>query len=175
MSADATMPISVVIERRASTNAWQDFLWRPIGVLPKAAEERGRLLASSDDWAHFHGGTLDLELFRGETEGYLTNLSQDLPVVFVVLCRHEEDEEPAGELAYVPFLVTVCPYEAMSYTQGGDNIVESVPMPPMVNAWVREFVMRHHVDVPFQKRKNKRHKDDYGGNQPHRVREEELR
>lgn len=168
MSADALMPVSVVIERRAATNPWQDYVWRPVGVLPRTDAERGRLLASGEGWEHFHGGSLDLELFRGETEGYLTNLSQDLPVVYVVLRRAEEGKE----LDYEPFLVTVCPYEAMGYTPGGDDIVEGVPMTPEVANWVREFVAIHHVDVPFLKRKNKRHQDDYGGKGPGQRREE---
>ena len=170
MAADAVMPLSVVIERRESKSAWQDFEWRPLGVLPKTDVARGQLLASGDGWSHIHGGTLDLELFRGETEGYLTNLSQDVPVVFVILRRNDEAEG----LDYQPFLVTVCPYEAMGYSTGGDDIVEGVPMPPEVMLLVREFVAAHHVDVPFQKRKNKRHEDDYGGKKPRRVREEEI-
>jgi hypothetical protein len=39
---------------------------------------------------------------------------------------------------------------------------------------VREFVAVHHVDVPFKKRKNKRHVDDYGGKVPRAAREEEF-
>jgi Protein of unknown function (DUF3305) len=171
MAADAVMPLSVVIERRDSKSAWQDFEWRPLGVLPKTGVARGQLLASGEGWNHIHGGALDLELFRGETEGYLTNLSQEVPVVFVVLRRKEDAEDG---LDYAPFLVTVCPYEAMGYTTGGDDIVEGVAMPPEVALWLREFVTAHHVDVPFLKRKNKRHQDDYGGNKPRRVREEEL-
>lgn len=170
MSADAVMPVSVVLERRASNSQWQDYVWRPIGVLPRTPAEPGRLLAAGEGFAHFHGGALDLELFRGETEGYLTNLTQDVPVVYVVLRRNEEAEG----LDYQPFLVTVCPYEAMGYTPSGDDIVEGVPMPPEVMAWLREFVALHHVDVPFKKRKNKRHEDDYGGRRPRPVREEEL-
>jgi Protein of unknown function (DUF3305) len=159
MPADAVMPLSVVIERRARKSRWQGDLWRPIGVLPRSDAELGRLLVSGEGWAQYHGGTLDLELFHGETEGYLTNLSQEPPVVFVVLRRNEE----AGRLDYAPFLVTACPYEAMGYAAGGDDIVEGVPMPPDVLVWVRDFVAAHHVDVPFKKRKNKPHKDDYGG------------
>jgi hypothetical protein len=162
MSADAVMPISVVIERRASTSQWLDHLWRPVGVLPRVASERGTLLAAGEGWAQYQAGTLDLELFRGETEGYLTNLSQDPPVVFVVLQRNEEGEG----LEFEPFLATVCPYEATGYTTGGDEIVEGVPMPPDIMAWVREFVALHHVDQPFVKRKNKRHQDDYSGKRP---------
>jgi len=163
MPADAAMPITVLIERRASDHAWQDHVWRPLGVLPRIAGEPGQVLASGEGWSHYYGGDLDLELYRGETEGYLTNLSQEVPVVFVVLRRNEESDG----LDYQPFLATVCPYEAMGYTSGGDDIVEGVPMPPPVTAWVREFVARHHVDVPFVKRKNKRHRDDEGGKRPH--------
>ncbi len=174
MAADAVMPLSVVIERRDSKSAWQDFEWRPLGVLPKTDIACGQVLASGEGWSHIHGGSHDLELFRGETEGYLTNLSQEVPVVFVILRRNDDAEGLNGGLAYEPFLVTVCPYEAMGYSTGGDDIVEGVAMPPEVALWLREFVTAHHVDVPFQKRKNKRHQDDYGGNKPRRVREEEL-
>jgi Protein of unknown function (DUF3305) len=162
MPADAVMPISVVIERRMSNSQWQDYLWRPVGILPRAASETGKLLAEGEGWSQFNGGTLDLELFHGETEGYLTNLSQDPPVIFIVLRRNEMDDN----LEFVPFLATACPYEAMGYTPDSDDIVEGVPMPPEVMEWVREFVALHHVDEPFKKRKNKRHQDDYGGKQP---------
>jgi Protein of unknown function (DUF3305) len=170
MPADAVMPISVVIERRAGRTAWQDHVWRPLGVVPRIAGERGRVLAAGEGWTHFYGGALDLELFRGETEGYLSNLSQPTPVVFVVLRR---SEAPAGAMEYEPFLATACPYEAMGYSGSGDDIVEGVPMPAEMMAWLRDFVTRHHVEVPFKKRKNKPHHDDYGGKQPHGAGEEE--
>lgn len=163
MPADAAMPITVLVERRASNHAWQDHVWRPLGVLPRIAGEPGQVLASGDDWAQFYGGDLDIELFRGETDGYRTNLSQATPVVYVVLRRNAEAET----LEFEPFLVTVCPYEAMGYSEGNDDIVEGVPMPPKVIEWLREFVALHHVDRPFVKRKNKRHQNDASGGRPH--------
>jgi Protein of unknown function (DUF3305) len=162
MPAEAVMAISVVLERRAAKSPWLDHVWRPVGVLPLPSSEPGKLLAEGEGWAQYLSGTLDLELFRGETEGYLTNLSQDQPAVFVVLRRNDEDDG----FEYLPFLATVCPYEAMGYTPGGDDIVEGVPMPPEVADWVRAFVAQHHVDEPFRKRKNRRHQDDYGGKRP---------
>jgi hypothetical protein len=148
MSADAMMPVSVVIERRKSDHPWQDHTWRPIGILPRAAPERWKLLAEGEGWAHFLAGTLKLELYRRETEGYLANLSQAQPVVYVVLRRGED----AGDMEVEPFHVTVCPHEASAYDKGGDDIVDGAPMPPEVLAWVAEFVDRYHVEVPFQKR-----------------------
>jgi hypothetical protein len=110
------------------------------------------MLTEGDGWTHFQAGTLTLELFRGETEGYLVNLTQVPPVVYVVLRRGEEADENEVE----PFHVTVCPYEAMGYVEGGDDVVEGVSMPPEVRAWVGEFVERYHVETPFIKRKNRR-------------------
>jgi Protein of unknown function (DUF3305) len=170
MKPDAVMPISVVVERRAGKTAWQDYVWRPLGVLPRIADECGRVLAAGEGWAHFYGGALDLELFRSDTEGYLTNLSQPVPVVYVVLRRNEDHD---GGMEYEPFLATVSSYEAMGYNIDGDETVEGVPMPIEVVAWLRDFVRRHHVDVPFKKRKRTPHEDDKGGRRPQRLREEE--
>jgi len=162
MPADATMVLSVVIERRAANSPWQDYVWHPVGVLPRVSGEVGKLLAEDEGWAQYLGGTLELELFRGETEGYLTNLSQTTPYIYVVLRRDDEDET----LEYKPFLITACPYEAMGYSDGNDDIVEGVPMLPAVADWVRAFVTAHHVDTPFIKRKNRRHVDNHGGMGP---------
>jgi hypothetical protein len=38
----------------------------------------------------------------------------------------------------------------------GDDLVEAVPMPEGLIAWVQAFVERHHVDQPFEKRKRNR-------------------
>jgi len=79
-------------------------------------------------------------------------LSQDPPVVYVVLRRGEDADENEVE----PFHATVCPYEAMGYVESGNEVVEGVAMPPEVRAWVGEFVERYHVDTPFIKRRNRR-------------------
>jgi len=162
MAADAVMPVGVMIERRKANHPWQDYDWLPIGVLAHVAPERWKLLAEGNGWAQYHAGTLNIELHRRETEGYLVNLSQDPPVVYIAL-RRSEDE--ASEMNIEPFHATVCPYEAMSFDEGGDEdeTVVGVPMPPEVLAWVGEFVERYHVDAPFKKRRNRRHDDEVGG------------
>ena len=107
MPADAVMPVSVVIERRRIDHPWQDHSWRPVGVLPHVAGEPWKPMVEGDGWAQFQAGSLQLALYRGETEGYLANLSQELPVVYVVLRRADETTEAEAEVE--PFLVTVCP------------------------------------------------------------------
>jgi hypothetical protein len=153
MAATDTLPLGVVLEGREMDNPWQDHCWRPIAVIPGAAQTgEWRVLRQGKGWVHHLAGTLDLDLFEKETDGYRANLSQPQPRVFVVLRPDDE-----GEWGVVPFLVTVCPYEAEGYVESGDEIVEGVPMPEDVIAWVQSFIDAHHVDVPFEKRKLKKH------------------
>ena len=146
------MAVGVVIERRDSDNRWVDYFWQPVAVITGAPplEEEGvwRLIREGEGWSQFHIGTLDLELHRGETEGYRANL-RSTPHIYVVLARGEEADEPE----VVPFLVTACPYEGESYTESGEEIVEGVPMPSEIQSWIEAFIDEHHVDQPFKKQK----------------------
>jgi hypothetical protein len=54
-----------------------------------------------------------------------------------------------------PLLITACPHEAQSYGGNGDDVVEAVSMPAVLEAWIRQFVERHHVEEAFVKRKQK--------------------
>ncbi len=82
------------------------------------------------------------------------------PRVFVVLRPDEEDE--AGH-DVIPFLVTVCPFEAQDYDDTDEEMVGGVPMPDEVIAWVQDFIDEHHVDVPFKKRKREPYDPRRGG------------
>ena len=100
------MPLGVVLERRESGNQWVDYDWSVASVLPGAAEiDEWVELRKGDDWVQYHAGTLPLEIFRTETEGYKYNLTLEQPSVYIVLREAEEEDEQD----IVPFLVTVCP------------------------------------------------------------------
>ena len=163
-----TLPLGIVVERRRIENPWQDFDWRAVTVIPGAAEldPEGdwRVLGEGEGWIHYHGGTLTLELFRRETEGYKFNLSHQPPRLFVVL-RSGEDADCDHDM--VPFLVTACPYEAQDYLDSGEELVDAVVMPPDVTAFVQAYINQHHVDEPFKKRKRKRHDpEEFGFGKP---------
>jgi hypothetical protein len=42
----------------------------------------------------------------------------------------------------------------------GDGLIELVPMPEGLIAWIRNFVTAHHVDEPFIKRRRDRQRVD---------------
>ncbi len=160
MAATETLSLGVIIERRELDNPWQDHCWLPVAVIPGVSSPIGKWkkLRHGEDWVHYHAGTLDLELFKKETDGYRVNLSQPQPRVFVVLRPDEE-----GDREFLPFHITACPYEAEGYGESGDEIVEGVPMPDIVIAWIQAFIDTYHVDVPFVKRKFKKHKSNEEG------------
>jgi len=155
VSARDAMPIGVVIERREIDSRWQQYTFSPVAVIPgapaMATTDEWRMLREGDGWTHYHAGTIELELHSSATAGYRKNLMNEAAYVFVVLTPGEEADEPD----LMPFLATACPDEAMDYFEDSEQIVEGVPMPPELVAWVKDFVDKHHVEVEFKKRKRK--------------------
>ncbi len=167
------MPLGVVIERRELDNPWQEYAWRPVALIPGAPEVvEWKQVNSGKGWIHYHAATLPLELHRKETEFYVYNLESRPPVIYVVLRQSEEDGEPEIE----PFAVTASPAESQDFVDAGDDIVEAVPMPEVVLAWVQAFCDVHHVPEPHYKRKRKRlDPDEVQFSAPGRRREGEGR
>jgi len=77
-----------------------------------------------------------------------------VPSLYVVM------REAAGDPPLEVVLVTASPYEAQDYTDSGEEIVEKVPMPHGLVAWVREFVEDFHQDEVFVKRRRDRTRVD---------------
>ncbi|MBI2585388.1 MAG: DUF3305 domain-containing protein [Rhodospirillales bacterium] len=145
------MTVGVVVERRDLDNKWVDHAWRAVAVIPGAPPvSEWRQTIAGDGWTQYHAATLDIEIFAKETDGYRANLQGHMPVVYVVLRPNEGTESP-HEVDV--FHVTVCAHEASLYAEMPDNIVDGVPMPPEIVAWVSDFFNKHHVEVPFVKRK----------------------
>jgi hypothetical protein len=147
-----SLPVGVVVERRRIDNPWQEFAWKPVEVIPGApACEEWRVLRRGEGWVHYLAATLPIELHKRATLPYRINLASEPPLVYVVL---RPAAEPGRE--FRPFLVTVDPTEAEALMTGGEAIVEGVPMPEGMAAWVQAFVDAHHVEEPFRKLPRKR-------------------
>ncbi|MCS6878326.1 MAG: DUF3305 domain-containing protein [Geminicoccaceae bacterium] len=152
-AARAVLELGIVVERRKGSTRWAEWIWRPVEVVPGVPASRTwRRLVEGDGWVRWLAGTLPLVLHRAETADYRVALSAEPPQLYVVLRANEDDPE----FPWKPFLLTASPFEAQVYAEPGDAIVEAVPMPEPVVAFVQEFVDRHHKDVPFLKRRRKR-------------------
>lgn len=147
--SDRSIPVGVVMRRTPGVTRWAAWAWKAVAVLPGAAPADWRELRREGDTVEFHAATRRLNLFAAETEAYLHGLEVRVPSIFVVL-RRSEGEHPLHVV-----LVTASPYEAQDYGDNGEDIVEKVPMPPGLMAWIREFVDDTHQHEEFVKRRRK--------------------
>ena len=151
-----SMALGVVIRRVPGVTRWARWSWQAVAVLPGAAEATWKELRRDGDAVEYHAATLPLTLYRTDTEAYLHGLSARIPAIYVVLRTAPEDSsDPLGVLT-----VTASPYEAQDYADTGEELVEKVPMPEGLVAWVRDFVEQHHEEETFVKRRRDKQRVD---------------
>jgi hypothetical protein len=147
-TALARIAVGVVVERRKASSIWVDFLWRPVSVfVGNASAAPWTPLGAEAEATLFYAGEAVIELHRTETANYRNNLASGVPALWVAL--RPASSEPPYEL----IAVTADPAEGEAFTDAGNNLVETVPMPPDVVAAVARFVAEHHVERPFLKRR----------------------
>ncbi len=149
-----TIPLGIVLRRVPGVTRWQKFAWKAVAVLPGAPEADWKELRRDGDWVEYHAATVALDLHGAETEAYLNGISDAQPSVFVVMRQEDAGDRPRVVLA------TASPYEAQDYADSGEEIVEKVPMPEGLIAWVRDFIEAHHVEEAFVKRKRDKKRID---------------
>ncbi len=151
------LPVGIVAEKRRIDHPWQEFKWLPVAVVPGAGKHDGWVkTGEGEGYQQFLLGTLPVSVFRKETEAYKINLSSKRPSVYVVLRLAEEPDDPEIRAVFA----TVSSYEAQDHVDTGVDILEAVPMPEAVQAWLQNFIDMHHVDEPFKKRKRKDHREE---------------
>ena len=148
-----SLDLGVIVRRSNGVTRWQRTVWTPVAILPKAEKANWRVLRQDGDTVEYHAATLPLTLWRKECEAYRVALTDPNPGVYVVM--REDDQDP--EFPYQVHLVTASPHEAALFNESGDEIVEKVPMPEPVLAWVAGWIKDHYVEEPFVKRKRRRH------------------
>jgi hypothetical protein len=147
-TALASIPVGVVIERRRANSIWVEFLWRPVCVLAgKPSAEPWTPLDTQPERMLFYAGEAVIELHRTETTYYRDNLLSGEPKLWVTL--RSTGSEPPYEL----IAVTADPAEGEAFTDAGNNLVETVPMPPYIVDSVNQFIAMHHVERPFIRRR----------------------
>jgi hypothetical protein len=146
-----SIPIGVIVERCKAASQWVDFVWRPITVLPGQPEaEPWTVLAREGGSTTFYAGTIALDLYPRDTGSYRDNLASGAPSVWIAL-RLTGSEPP-----YRLFAATVDPSEGESFTEAGNDLVESVPMPDIIRETLAAFIVEHHIEEQFVKRKRDR-------------------
>ncbi|WP_089877621.1 DUF3305 domain-containing protein [Citreimonas salinaria] len=149
------MPVGIVLRRAPGVTRWVPWVWTATAVLPGAGPADWKVMRREGETVEYHAATLTLELHGADSEAYLHGISAHVPSLYVVMRESTEDECPLDVA-----LVTASPYEAQDYTDSGEEIVEKVPMPHGLIAWVRDFVEEFHQDEVFVKRRRDRKRVD---------------
>lgn len=155
--APVSLPLGIVIRRTPSASRWVPFSWKVVAVIPGAAQADWQVLRQEGDVLEFHAATVPLELWHTDTEAYLASLSARVPSVGVVM---REQDGPSGEHPYDVLLATVSAYEFQDYADSGEELLELVPMPEGLVAFVRDFVEAHHEEEVFVKRRRDKKRMD---------------
>lgn len=146
-----TRTIGVILERRRLNNPWKEFSWRPVQVLPGVpGSPPWTKLAEGDGWEQFYAGAAELALYRHESETYAYNIQSAQPAVWIFL---RTTDEPPGIALHG---ASVDPGEAHAHNDTGDDIVDFVPMPEPILAWLVDYVERHPPTREHYKRRRDR-------------------
>ena len=150
MTALERIAVGVIVERIKAGSPWADDHWQPAAVLPGQPDmPLWALLSDETERKTFYAGPAEIELFRTETGNYRDNLAADSSL-WVVL------RASGGEPPYRVFAVTADPAEGEAFTEAGNDIVDTVPMPALVRERVAAFIATHHEEQTFSKRERKR-------------------
>ena len=140
-----SLPLGIVVRRTPGRTRWARWAWKAVAVLPGAGPAAWQELRRQGETVEYHAATVPLELWRTDTEAYLTALSARVPSIGVIM--HQEGDTLEIHLA------TASPYETQDYLDSGEELVELVPMPEGLVALIRDFVEAHHEEEVFVKRR----------------------
>ncbi len=153
--AFAEIPIGIVVRRSPGATKWAKWIWNAVAVLPGAGDANWKVLRQDGDVMEYHAVTVQLQLHGSYAEAYLHGLSARVPSIYVVLHAKNSDERP-----YEILLATASPYEAQDYEDSGEEIVEKIPMPEGLIAWIRDFALKHYEEEEFRKRQRDKKRID---------------
>jgi hypothetical protein len=145
------IPVGVIVERRKAASKWIDFTWRAVSVLPgQPSAAPWTELSSSEEVTTFYAGAATIDLYRSEAPYYRDNIATGRPLVWVKL-------RPSGRaVPYEVAAVTADPTEGESFSEAGNDLIDTVGMPDAIRAALEAFVAEHHVEREFYKRKRDR-------------------
>jgi hypothetical protein len=138
----ASMPIAVLMQRRASQHRWADESWSAVGVVPNRGNlPRLHVLSESEERDYYLVSGLELDLYTDENDGYYENCMAPESKVFV-LWRMEEGRA-------VPVRASVSYVEGTRMFDSGEA-ADGVPMPAEIHAWLSTYLRDHYK--PRQRR-----------------------
>ncbi|RBP31880.1 uncharacterized protein DUF3305 [Marinobacter pelagius] len=144
------LKVGAVVRRSPGVTRWAKDIWKPVAVIPGAPDAFWKEMVRGGEVVDYHAGTVTMELFRADVEGYLVSLNMAVPSVWIIMDKDVTSQSPSG---WVVSTVTASAHEALDSLDSGESIVEAVPIPESLAAWIKEFIDMHYIEEPFKKRR----------------------
>lgn len=139
----SSMPIAILMQRRAVQNRWVDSAWSAVGVVSNMGGVARR--QTVEDTPHSHiclVPGLDLALYPDENDGYFENWIAPEPKVFV-MWRLENDSA-------LPVIASVSYGEGTRMLDSGES-ADGVAMAGDIHAWLGLYLKMHYQPRQFDK------------------------
>ena len=132
----ASMPIAVIMQRRALQHRWASESWAAVGVVPDCGDlpPVQPLTHGADSESYLVSG-LELSLYRDENEGYFENCIAPEAKVFIMWRMQ-------GERA-MPVQASVSYAEGTRMFDSGES-ADGVAMPAEIHAWLSAYLREHY-------------------------------
>lgn len=132
----ASLPIAVVMQRRALNHRWATEAWSAIGVVADGGLPPYRLISRDASQETYLVAGLSLELYPDENDGYFENCIAPESKVFVKW-RMEDGRA-------VPVQASVSYADGARMFDSGES-ADGVPMPADIHAWVTAYLHQHYT------------------------------
>ena len=139
MRSHETVQVAVVIERTAKPNAWEDWSFRLVEVVPDegAFGPLARCLHDDGKTSRWLYPGFEVALFADECKGYFLNLTSGRPVWFVFWVPDATDP------ALLDLTGVSVSYIEADRRMTAEEVVENVPLEPELCEWLRLFTNTH--------------------------------
>ena len=148
------LQVGAVVRRTPGVTRWARDVWKPVAVVPGAPEAFWKEMVREGEVIDYHAGTVAMELFRADVEGYLVSLNMAVPSIWIIMDRDQSGESPSG---WFVSAITASAFDAQDSLDSGESIVEAVPIPESMAAWIKDFIDMHYIEEPFKKRQRNKH------------------
>lgn len=144
----ASMPVAIIMQRRAVHHPWAEEAWAAVGVVPDCGGLAPvQELERSGECQHYLVSGLQLELYPDENEGYFENCIAPEPKVFV-MWRMQDGRA-------MPVRVSVSYGEGTRMLDSGEA-ADGVAMPGEIRTWLACYLQAHYQPPP-QGRRGRQH------------------
>lgn len=154
----ASMPVAVIMQRRAVRHPWADEAWAAVGVVPDCGglpqiQELDRSAqdcsaqGDKDECRHYLVPGLQLELYPDENDGYFENCIAPEPKVFVMWRMRDG--------IAMPVQASVSYAEGTRMLDSGES-ADGVAMPAAIHSWLVCYLQAHYQPPP-QGRRGRQH------------------